>query len=114
MGGMPYPRVCEMGANNGDVGFKGCDPQTKYTVPASSGKLANTAWPVGGKQGKKEAVGPNEIPRAGRGGMVYIPFAYAQQHSMQMTQVSDPSKADAEEAAYQKVYDEEQIRLKAA
>ena len=47
-------------------------------------------------------------------GMVYIPFAYAQQHSMQMTQVSDPSKADAEEEAYQKVYDAEQIRLKAA
>jgi hypothetical protein len=81
MGGMPYPRVCEMGANTGNVGFEGCDPQTKYTVPVSSGKLADTAWPVGGKrpEGWKAAEGPNTFPQAGRGGPVYIPFAYAQQ-----------------------------------
>jgi len=42
MGGMPYPRICEMGANNGDVGFKGCEPQTKYTVPVRSIKRAVT------------------------------------------------------------------------
>ena len=33
---------------------------------------------------------------------------------MQMTQVSEPSKADEEEAAYQKVYDAEQTRMKKA
>jgi hypothetical protein len=26
MGGMAHPRVCEMGANTGDVGFGGCEP----------------------------------------------------------------------------------------
>ena len=46
--------------------------------------------------------------------MVYIPFAYAQKNAMQMTQVSEPSKADEEEAAYQKVYDAEQTRMKKA
>ena len=44
--------------------------------------------------------------------MVYIPFAYAQKNAMQMTQISEPSKADEEEAAYQKVYDAEQTRMK--
>ena len=111
---MAGPRVCEMGANNGDVGFSGCEAQTKYTVPVASGKLADTKWPVGGKQGKDTLEGPNDIPRAGRGGSVYIPFAYSQKNSMQMTQISEPSKADKEEEDYQKVYDVEQARQKAA
>ena len=114
MGGMAGPRVCEMGANTNDTGHGGCLPQTNYTVPVSSGKLANPSPPIGGVQHNKEAEGPNATPRAGRGGMVYIPFAYSQKNSMQMTQVSDPSLSDQEEANYQKVYDAEQTRLKAA
>lgn len=77
---MANPRICEMAANNGDVGFSGCLPQTKYTAPvAPSPMKAVRNPPIGGARpaGWKAAEGPNETARAGRGGMVYIPFAYA-------------------------------------
>jgi hypothetical protein len=77
-GGMADPRICEMAANTKDVGFKGCLPQTKYTVPVISGKRANPSPPIGGLA-KKEEPGKDDIPAKGRaGGMVYIPFAYSQ------------------------------------
>jgi hypothetical protein len=41
-------RVCEMGATPGDVGFDGCQPAWKYTVPVYPGKRAITNPPIGG------------------------------------------------------------------
>lgn len=60
---MPYPRVCEMGANNGDVGFKGCEPEGKYTVPVRSIARANPNPPIGGLR-KNPIIekGPNTTP----------------------------------------------------
>jgi hypothetical protein len=75
MGGMPYPRVCEMGANNGDVGFKGCNLEGKYTVPVRS--IAKAKEPIYAGRHVKDwepANGPNTTPQAGVGGAVYINF----------------------------------------
>lgn len=114
-------RVCEMAAEAGDVGFAGCQPQTKYVVPVYPGKRAVVNPPIGGYRAKgwEPAQGPNTTPQAGRGGEVYIPFAYAQQphrhHTARFAQIrEDPSKADEEEAAYQVVYAAEQARMKKA
>lgn len=75
MGGMANPRICEMGATNDDVGFSGCLPQTKYTVPVKSGPFAQPN-PVGGKRPDnwKPEEGPNTFPRAGVGKGVYFDF----------------------------------------
>jgi len=75
----PGGRICEQAATNGDVGFDGCLQQTKYTVPVISGKRAVRNPPIGGARPKgwEPATGPNTFPQAGRGGNVYIPFAYA-------------------------------------
>jgi len=77
---MAYPRICEMGANTGDVGFNGCDPQTKYTVPVRSHVRARNPAPIGGKHHKdwKAESGPNTTPQAGVGKAVYIPFPIGQ------------------------------------
>ena len=50
MGGMAGPRICEMGATNDDVGFSGCEHQTKYTPPVRSIRRAqyDPAPPIGG------------------------------------------------------------------
>jgi hypothetical protein len=63
MGGMAGPRICEMGANNDDVGFSGCEPQTKYTPPVRSIERAVTTGD-GGKhiKGWEAATGPNTTP----------------------------------------------------
>ena len=86
MGGMAGPRICEMGATNDDVGFSGCEHQTKYTPPVRSIRRAqyDPAPPIGGAQKLREegnnqkVEGPNTTPRAGRGGAVYIPFPIGQ------------------------------------
>ena len=117
---MAEHRVCEMAAETGDVGFAGCDLQTKYVVPVYPGKRAVANPPIGGyrAQGWEPAEGPNTTPQAGRGGSVYIPFAYAQQphhyHQRFAQMRESPSLADEEEAAYQKVYATEQARMKKA
>jgi hypothetical protein len=79
-GGMSKSRICEMAAVNGDVGFEGCSAPSKYTAPAAPRPLrAVRNPPIGGSRpsGWNPIEGPNTTPQAGRGGMVYIPFAYA-------------------------------------
>jgi len=79
-GGMANPRVCDMAAVTGDVGFDGCEIQTKYVVPVYPGKRAVTNPPIGGLRSVPVIQNaPNTYPQAGRGDMVYIPFAYSQQ-----------------------------------
>ena len=75
MGGMAQPRICEMGATNGDVGFSGCELQTKYKAPVRSGPKATGGVYAGVHvKGWEAAKGPNTTPQAGRGGAVFIDF----------------------------------------